>query len=472
MPSAKSSVFGRVARLCPALSLALWFAVAAAADGGAPGDYLVRNWTTADGVPHNTVRALVESRDGYLWMGTANGLARFDGVRFVVFNLGNTPELLSDDIFGLYEDRRGDLWMRTRCGLARRHNGRFEFLSLTNGGSPALFWNFAEDTGGTLWMRGPSGFARWTGTKIETVPLPVEGPKNPVHLCAAPDGGVWRYRDGQAEFFPASPAPELITAGRDGRVWGLSGRQGLFVLTNRVWSRVADFGNEVCTSLYLAPNGDVWVGSDSRARAFRVREGRVTEVGAEQGLEGNRALAFVQDTDGNVWIGANAGGLFRLREQRVRVYDRDDGLDGLNTTSLAEAGDGSLMVGVMGRTLHRFAEGRLKALRVTSPAPTFDLPTALVPAREGGVWAGTFYGPLRRVVDDRAVERVGSEGGTRSLFTDARADSGAARARRASSVSTARTSRVSRPTRGCRSTTSIASRRIVTGRCGPARSRG
>ena len=140
-------------------------------------------------------------------------------------------------------------------------------------------------------------------------------------------------------------------------------------MTFRVWTRAADFGNEFCTSLYLAPNGDVWVGSDSRTHAFRVRAGRVTEVGSEQGLEGNRALAFVQDTDGNVWIGANAGGLFRLRERRVRVYDRADGLEGLNTSSLAQSEDGALMVNVMGRTLHRFADGRFQALLVASPAP-------------------------------------------------------------------------------------------------------
>jgi signal transduction histidine kinase/ligand-binding sensor domain-containing protein len=360
-------------------------------------------------------------------MGTANGLARFDGVRFVVFNLANTPGLLSDDIYGLYEDRHGNLWMRTRRGLARRqYNGRFESLSLTNGGPPAVFWNFAEDTAGNLWMRGPDGFARWTGDKIERVPLPADGPKNPVHLCPAPDGGLWladrrglwRYRDGPVEFFPTSPAPELIAAGRDGRVWGLSAQQGLFVLTNRVWSQVADFGNETCATLCLTPNGDVWAGSERRTHAFRVRAGRVTEIGLEQGLEGNRALAFLQDVDGNVWLGANAGGLFRLRERRVRVYDRADGLESLNTSSLVRTDDGALMVNVMGRTLHRFTDGRLQALRVESPVSAYDNPTALAPAREGGVWAGTFYGPLRRVVASREVERVGSEGGTRSLFTD------------------------------------------------------
>lgn len=411
-----------------ALLLAFWFMAATSpgADRKSSGDFLVRNWTTADGVPHNTVRAVVESRDGYLWMGTANGLARFDGVRFVVFNTANTPGLIADDIFNLHADRRGDLWMRTRRGLARRHDGRFEFVSLTNGGPPALFWHFTEDTEGQLWMLGPSGFARWDGERLNQIALPTNGPAKPEHMCAAPDGGLWlanarglwRYRQGRTEFFQASPAPKLIAAGGDGRVWGLHPRAGLFVLTNGVWSTAATFGNDQCSSLQVSANGDVWVGSDLRAHAYRVRHGHVTETGFEHGLEGNRVLGFAQDMDGNVWLGANAGGLFRLRERRVRVHDRSDGLESLNVSSLTEAADGSLMVNVMGRTLHRFVDGRFQALRVTSTEAPYLEPTAIVPARAGGVWGGTFFGRLSRVVDGRVVERIGSDGGTRALFTD------------------------------------------------------
>src|SRR5262245_16767 len=71
----------------------LWTSLAAAAESGS--EYLVKNWTTADGLPENTVRAVVETRDGYLWIGTANGLARFDGVRFTSFDSANRPEFFS-----------------------------------------------------------------------------------------------------------------------------------------------------------------------------------------------------------------------------------------------------------------------------------------------------------------------------------------------------------------------------------------
>ncbi len=387
-----------------------------------PDDFLVRNWSTVDGVPHNTVRALIQSRDGYLWMGTANGVARFDGVRFVVFNTVNTPGLPADDIFGLYEDRSGDLWLRTRQGVVRRHNGRFNLAPRQASGPTEGLFSFAEDADGQLWFLGIRGLARWDGEQIVSVPMPTGAPSALNHFCAAPDGGLWltdrqglwRFRDGRCELIPVSPPPDLIAAGRDGRVWGLHGSRGLFVLSNRQWSPVTALDGEPCETLYLAPNGDLWIGSRVRTVAFRVRDGTVNRVGFEQGLEGNRVIDFVRDSEGNVWLGANAGGLFRLRERRVRVYDRSDGLESLNTSSLVQLHDGALMVNVMGRTLHRFAGGRFEPMRL----PDYSDPTALARAQAGGVWAGLFSGNLRRIVDGREVERLGSANGTRALFTD------------------------------------------------------
>ena len=93
----------------------------------AAAEYRFDIWSAADsGLPQNTVRALLQSRDGYLWVGTLDGLARFDGVRFTVFNRGNSPGLPSNRITALYEDAAGDLWVGTESGeLAVRRAGRF-----------------------------------------------------------------------------------------------------------------------------------------------------------------------------------------------------------------------------------------------------------------------------------------------------------------------------------------------------------
>src|SRR5689334_6628586 len=89
-----------------------------------------QSWSTEDGLPQSSVQAILQTRDGYLWVGTMNGLARFDGVRFRTYTAANTPELFSDSINVLYEDRAGDLWIGSvDGGLARYHQGRFSLYS-------------------------------------------------------------------------------------------------------------------------------------------------------------------------------------------------------------------------------------------------------------------------------------------------------------------------------------------------------
>lgn len=407
-----------VALVCLAESLS----TARAADG----EYLIKNWTTADGIPHNTVRSVIESRDGYLWIGTANGLARFDGVRFQVFDAANTPELISDNVFSLFEDRRGTLWVRTRSGLLRRTQGRFEFLSPTNSLQPVPFAGMMEDRDGTIWVQGNNRMGRWNGRVVEVVPLPADGPQEIKALRPASDGGLWisagnglwRFRNGQVESVVKTPVADYLAVGSAGQLWGLTPDQRLLKFEQGIWEPVATLPGENCNVLYAAPNGEVWLGSERRNAAYRWRDGIMTTFSSAEGLEGVRVLDFVQDYDGNIWIALNAGGLYRLRERRVQLIGREQGFKSPNTTSIIEQPDGTVMVGVMGSTLHSIRHGQAGPVRVQPAAEPFENPTALAPARDGGVWAGRFRGTLPRVLDGRVVEEAGSTNGTRALFVD------------------------------------------------------
>lgn len=397
-----------------------------AADNPSP-EYIVKNWSTADGLPHNTVRSVIESRDGYLWLGTAHGVARFDGLRFAIFDATNTRELVSDNIFSLYEDRQGTLWLRTRSGLARYANGRFEVLAPTSGLRPVPFGGMMEDNEGTFWIRGEETIGRLNGKSIEAVSMPPDGPHRIISMRPAAAGGLWlsasnglwRFRGGQTELVTRSPTAELLAVGPEGQLWGLVQGRQLVTLRDHVWSQVAELpGEEFCTTLYAAPNGDVWLGSDLRNAAYQWRHGKMKTFSSAEGIEGVRVLGFVQDHDGNLWIGMNAGGLYRLRERRVQLIGREDGFESPNTTTVIEQPDGTMMVGVMGSTLHRVNNGKAQPIRVGSDGGSFEHPTALARAREGGVWAGTFFGTLPRVFDGQVVQRVGSSNGTRTLLVD------------------------------------------------------
>ena len=120
----------------------LWLALAVlitsqpgrAADAtNATPQYRFEVWQTEEGLPQNTVSAVVQSREGYLWLGTYNGLVRFDGVRFKLFDSDNTPELMSNRILRLLEGRDGALWIGTDEGLLRYKGGRFTQYDTSSG---------------------------------------------------------------------------------------------------------------------------------------------------------------------------------------------------------------------------------------------------------------------------------------------------------------------------------------------------
>lgn len=388
-------------------------------------EYLVRNWTTGDGLPENTVRAIVETRDGYLWMGTANGLARFDGVRFTRFDTANTPGLFAADIFAMAEDRQGGLWIFTRRGALRYFQGRFEAMPRPQDNVSGLPQIICHSPNGDLWMSLGNGLAHWTGDHLEAVPIP-PGPAGLVDLCADRDNtiwlaarnGVWQWRDGQAKLMTAAPAPTQIAAGENHQIWGLVNERELYLWQDGAWTQAANFGDERCSSLYCAPDGDVWIGASTRNRAFRFRQGQLTEVNERTGLEGNRAICFIEDREGNLWIGMNGAGVYRLRERRLQIYRREQGLRNLSLAGICQSVDGSIFVNVMGQTLHQLHGDRFEAIQPLANGEPFQYPTAVVPAAPGGVWAGTYHGTLPRIEKDRVVERIGTNGGTRTLFLD------------------------------------------------------
>jgi ligand-binding sensor domain-containing protein len=114
--------------------------------------FTLKNWRTEDGLPQMTAKVIRQTHDGYLWVGTLNGLARFDGSRFQTYSAANTPELFSDSINVLYEDRRGQLWIGTiDGGVARYREGRFKLYSNADGLGSITVNAVTEDGDGVLW---------------------------------------------------------------------------------------------------------------------------------------------------------------------------------------------------------------------------------------------------------------------------------------------------------------------------------
>src|SRR5688572_10914976 len=131
-----------------------------------PRDYTFKFWNSQDGLPRNSVSTITQTRDGYLWVGTVNGLGRFDGVRFQNYSAANTPELFSDTINVLYEDGSRRLWIGTvDGGVACYDQGRFTLFSNADGLRSITINGITEDGDGVLWVGTAGGLHRMVSAK-------------------------------------------------------------------------------------------------------------------------------------------------------------------------------------------------------------------------------------------------------------------------------------------------------------------
>ena len=200
-------------------------------------------WRTDSGLPQNTVHSVLQTRDGYLWLGTDGGLVRFDGIDFVTFDVENTPQLKSDTINDLLEDAAGSLWISTAAGLLRYQNGAFASYSSEQGLPADAVWFSYQDHQQRIWAMTAEGPACLTGKAF----APVAGTQAAVPLNR-----------------------QALAEDDQGRLWvGSSG--GLFLLDTRTGAPhlAAHLLNGAAVEAVLLDGQTVWVGSNEGLARWR-----------------------------------------------------------------------------------------------------------------------------------------------------------------------------------------------------------
>ena len=197
-----------------------------------PANYIVGHWDTEDGLPHNSIKQLFQTRDGYLWIGTQQGLARFDGLSFTVFNSSNTPGIPNNQITSMAETRDGSLWIGTSAGLVRFLGGRFTAYTQADGLKAQTINAVCVAPDGSLWIGGRYGITRWVGDKfvndINTSAYDTMGLRGLTRdrqnaMWVANGSDVLRYKDGNFTRFGrpqgiAADRVEQIHEDADGRI--------------------------------------------------------------------------------------------------------------------------------------------------------------------------------------------------------------------------------------------------------------
>lgn len=329
----------------------------------APSEFAHAVWTTQTGLPQSSVPVICQTRDGYVWAGTLDGLVRLDGLDVTVFSRRTTPALGDNQIYTLTETKDGALWIGTAEGLTRYAAGRFERWPLGDAHAAAVY-SVAEARDGALWVGTGAGLVRLTGGAAT------------LHGAEAglPERRVLRvFEDRRRTLWVASGAS--VGAFSNGRFQGDALRLAVAEPTRPVFLELPD------GTLLLGNARGLHRLSGERFQPYRV----VDQI----------VQALVRDRDGNVWIGT-AGGVFRLSEDgRLVGIDGDDVLAGRAVLSLAEDREGGIWIGTRTRGLSRLSDAPIATLTRRHGLPEDVLFT--VHADAGGIWVGTALGHVARL---------------------------------------------------------------------------
>jgi ligand-binding sensor domain-containing protein/signal transduction histidine kinase len=381
-----------------------------------PAGLVIRAWNTQSGLPQNTVNAITQTRNGYLWLATQEGLARFDGVRFTTFGLQDG--LPSVEINALCEDHAGTLWIGTSAGLSRQQNGQFENVALP----PRLAASdvvtvLLEDSDKQLWVGMRTGVGIFkNGNFVENPALAGLGPTIIRSLAQSHDGTIWigsarglfKFYDHQLTEISGPAGLEEIHAhcllvDQASNLWVSIGNGIVLRRSGEQWISYGESDGlpfDYVTCMAQEPNGTIWAGSLD-VGLYRFDGGRFDRVGKEDGLSADDICSLCPDREGNLWVGTRIGGLDRLSRSKLIVYGVAQGLTNDFTRSVAESDDGTLWVGTIGGGLYRGEDGRFREVPYEVPNTNgtngfyFAFINSVLATANHTLWYGGVNGLLR-----------------------------------------------------------------------------
>ncbi|MGA2176435.1 MAG: two-component regulator propeller domain-containing protein [Verrucomicrobiota bacterium] len=395
------------------MAIATSFADFVTAANSGPGQgsppFTFRAWQREQGLPENSVRALAQTRDGYLWVGSDGGLARFDGVRFVSF--GTREGLRSGPVSVLLEDSRGTLWIGTAAGgLSRLEHGKFTNFTVRDGLPSDSITALGEDSQNRLFVGTEGGLAVWQGGTFGALngAEAFQGKAVPA-LFRDPHGSLWIAVTGAGVFrFTGTRllavTNELVDAllrdahclllDHAGRLWVGAGDDYVLCREGEKWRRteiVRHLARPYVSALVEEPNGTVWAGSVSEG-LFGFKSGEPLAPNASSGLSDNSVQSLLVDREGNMWVGTGAG-LNRLRRGNLSVRGQNEGLGYGAVQGLAEIEPGIIWAGKPSDGVYRWSNGSFSKI-TNDLLQRFPRVNSLLMARDGSVWVANANGLL------------------------------------------------------------------------------
>ena len=411
-----------------------------------PSEYLARVWQTDEGLPSNRVQAIAQTPDGYLWVGTYEGLARFDGMEFTVFNGPNTPQLKSAPVSALCvasdgalwigtegmgvvewragqfsafaptgwpgdriihairQARDGAIWIATRQGLHRFHHGHVQTYTARQGLLSDDVWAICEHSDGNIWVATSKGLNCLRAGEVEAFTIINGVPNDSLRsLCQDQGGRVWSGSDhGLVSYNATGPGrnrPVPISA-EDGLIRYETGRFYTYTTTHGL-------SDNMVSATFEDSQRNLWVGTYSGLNRFI--DGRFRAELNGSGMPYDQINTLFEDSWGDVWAGSREG-LIRLSPKPFSVYTKRRGLSHNNVKSVIEDHVGRLWVGTWGGGLNQITEDQVRVYMTTNQFAS-DSVLALCEDRDGGIWVGADNRGGLSYIRNSIITRYTSENG-------------------------------------------------------------
>jgi signal transduction histidine kinase/ligand-binding sensor domain-containing protein len=362
-------------------------------------------WTQEHGLPQDTVRAIAQTKDGYLWIGTDEGLAQFDGYDFVVFNKENGA-LPSNSVGALWAAKDGSLWIGTLGGLTRYHNGKFTTFTKKDGLSDPSINSITEDPSGAIWLVAGVYLNRFQDGKFTNYSprqgLPIQALRTVYcgrdgSIYAAGFDGVVRH-DGNRFVSVLGPVGDIVVSlleDRHGNLW-VGGNFGILTRSPsgvlRHFTVQDGLPDNFVRAMWEDRDGNLWAGTDGGLARLEV--GRFVSSPLASSHERDWVRCIYEDTEGNLWVGMNSG-LNRLRNDLFSMYGESEGLPSDEPTAVYQDHRGRIWVGFHDRGLVQLVDGKPARVYTQKDGLPSDEIFSIREDRQGDLLIAARGGPSR-----------------------------------------------------------------------------
>jgi len=388
--------------------------------------YSIQVWNMEAGLPGNDIFAIRQTQEGYLWLGTQDGLVRFDGIDFEVFNRENTPQLKDNVIRALCQDGNGVLWIGTTSGgLTCYEEGEFTHYPIKEHNALHDIRAIEEDRWGNLWIGSLSkGLTCLNNGQFTTYTTSEGLPDNKVRfmhkdgnrdIWLATEAGIVKIlKPGHFQPYPSQASvPFLKTAclyrEEANELWIGTG-QGLFRIKNnmiKAYGVDAGLPHPIVTYLYQDSMKNLWVGTDGGGLT-RMTQGEFSTLPGGGGLEDGHVYSIYEDGEGSLWVGTVGGGLHQLRDSKFTIYSTREGLSHDYINCIYQTRNRDLWIGT-NSGLNQLKKGRVISQLTTINGLLSNTILSLFEDSAGYLWIGTWKG-LHRFREGKLITFTTKDG--------------------------------------------------------------